>query len=272
MKKAFTLAEIMIVLTIIGILTAILLPIAINSAPDENVMKFKKGNNTLGTVIRELVNSDKYYLNGDLGTKADGTVLDGYSDELYRTYFCQSFADVVSAKSVNCSSKSGLGAGILLRENEYTSFGNKNIEAPVSDTFLNSVIKPQLDRSCANQDKIQNGESVVGSDGSNIEASVEKNGVGEEIVTTDGIVYYQTSPQYAFGTMWSNKRLFSPPNAIPVYKNSDGFDIAYKIFCMDVDGLGKGESPFGYGIRADGKIFLGARAEEWLKKSIQKGE
>ena len=54
MKKAFTLAEILIVLVIIGVLTAILLPIAFQSSPDENVMKFKKANNTLGTIIREL--------------------------------------------------------------------------------------------------------------------------------------------------------------------------------------------------------------------------
>ena len=27
--------------------------------------------------------------------------------------------------------------------------------------------------------------------------------------------------------------------------------------------------PFGYGIRADGKILNGKRAEEWLEKSIQ---
>ena len=38
-QKAFTLAEILIVLTVIGILTAILMPIAIQSAPDENVLK-----------------------------------------------------------------------------------------------------------------------------------------------------------------------------------------------------------------------------------------
>ena len=69
MKKAFTLAEIMIVLTIIGVLTAILLPIANHSRPDEAVMKFKKADTTLKNVIRELVNSDKYYLNGDLAKR-----------------------------------------------------------------------------------------------------------------------------------------------------------------------------------------------------------
>ena len=41
---------------------------------------------------------------------------------------------------------------------------------------------------------------------------------------------------------------------------------------MDVDGINKGEDPFGYGIRADGKIIMGARADEWMNKSIQKGD
>ena len=46
----------------------------------------------------------------------------------------------------------------------------------------------------------------------------------------------------------------------------------YKVFCMDIDGIGKGEDPFGYGIRVDGKVLLGARAQEWLQKSIQEKE
>ena len=46
MKKGFTLAEILIVLVIIGVLTMILLPVAFQSSPDEQVMKFKKGYNT----------------------------------------------------------------------------------------------------------------------------------------------------------------------------------------------------------------------------------
>ena len=38
MKKGFTLAEIMIVLTVIAVLTAILLPSAKNAIPNEKVM------------------------------------------------------------------------------------------------------------------------------------------------------------------------------------------------------------------------------------------
>ena len=41
---------------------------------------------------------------------------------------------------------------------------------------------------------------------------------------------------------------------------------------MDVDGIDKGEAPFGYGIRADGKILTGKRADEWMEKSIQDKE
>ena len=41
-KKAFTLAEVMVTLTVIGIITSIIIPVAIHSKPDENIMKFKK--------------------------------------------------------------------------------------------------------------------------------------------------------------------------------------------------------------------------------------
>lgn len=53
------------------------------------------------------------------------------------------------------------------------------------------------------------------------------------------------------------------------YPSSNGFINVYKIFCIDVDGIGIGEDPFGYGIRYDGKIMPSARANEWLNKSIQ---
>ena len=41
---------------------------------------------------------------------------------------------------------------------------------------------------------------------------------------------------------------------------------------MDIDGINKGEPPFGYGIRFDGKILTGKRADEWINKNIQKGD
>ena len=244
--KAFTLAEIMIVLTIIGVITAILLPVAINSSPDENVMKFKKGNNTLGTVIRELVNSDQYYANGDLGIKPDGTLIDGTHEGDYK-YFCETFADVVSVKDVNC-------------------FEDK--------------ISAWIDIDVADKNNLLKNKKLIDKDCTDTQEKLTK----PEITTTDNINFWITSPNIPFGVTikqahenfgvnisTSNIRQFVD------YLSPSGFIYSYKIFCMDIDGINKGEDPFGYGIRADGKIFTGARADEWradewINKSMQKGD
>ena len=263
MKKAFTLAEIMIALTVIGVITSILLPVAFQTTPDENIMKFKKGNATLAKVINELVSSNKDYKDGDLGTKADGTVLYGFENskiclELLNSngenkeYFCETFADLVNVKRKNCSSLalSGVSSWTL----------NKN-ESFVPDETPSKVSKEMIIKA---KEKID--EACMG--------AVEK-GMECEIITNDNICYYQTAPNFAFGTMaGSNKdkkcyRVFSPPNETPYLHDENNMDVAYKIFCMDVDGINQGEAPFGYGIRADGKILTGARADKWLEKSLQ---
>ncbi|MBQ4645866.1 MAG: type II secretion system protein [Candidatus Gastranaerophilales bacterium] len=251
MKKCFgfTLAELMIVLSVIGVLAAILLPAARNAMPNQDLMKFKKGHSTLTHTIRELVNSDKYYKNGDLGIKADGTML--YSKASYHgcgteflgndstvKYFCETFADIVNTKSVNCSTEVAGGNDartmIILREDGgSTGWGQ---------TYANAKIL--LDRHCKQNASI----------------------IGPEIVTSDNITYYQTDPNGTFGIIWSsctkNDVLFN------IKRNAQWESPIYKPFCMDIDGIAKGEDPFGFGIRADGTILNGARASEWLKKSI----
>ena len=245
--KAFTLAEIMIVLVIIGVLSAILLPVAIHSVPDENIMKFKKGNNTLGVVIRELVNSDQYYLNGNLDYKPDGTrILSSFSngegettsDESLIKYFCTSFADILTTKKVDC--KTTVTGG----DDRFTFVA---IRSELTETWQNTMEegKELFDTKCA-------------------EAASK---VGVEIETTDGIYWYQANPAATFGIYWNTFNSFLFRN-----KDKNGNFGYYKIFCMDVDGVDKGEAPFGYGIRVDGKILTGARADEWLKKSVQKND
>ena len=250
--EAFTLTEIMITITIIGILSTILLPIAIQSAPDENIMKFKKGNTTLGKVIAELVANEKYYSEGDLGKKPDGSLVQSY------TYFCKTFADVVNVKSINCS------------EHKSPEATNEHIIQLKSEYGINlNEAKKALDIACKKYETI----------------------INAEIELVDGIIFYQTHPNYPFGmeysqalenssdeeyrdfcTKFSNHeicqkgyRLFGSSSFV----DEDGFDRVYKIFCMDIDGINKKEDPFGYGIRADGKIITGAKADEWIKKKIQ---
>ena len=252
MKKGFTLAEIMIALTIIGVITAILLPVAQNSLPNEKVMKFKKANATLHKVINELVTSGEYYTPGDLGMKPDGELLSVKKEENIK-YLCNSIANLITIKSVNCST---FGDYVSLSTNAYYD---------VRKEYNN--LYETLDNICKNT----------------INA-------GEEIKTSDGVVYYQTIPFTTFGyvpienetltsqkdyTManWHKERIFQPfPCKYQCDDDIAGVSSLYKVFCMDIDGIGKGEDPFGYGIRVDGKIILGTRAQEWLEKSIQDKE
>jgi len=241
--KAFTLAEIMIVLSVVGILTAILLPVAFHSAPDENIMKFKKANNTLGIVIRELVNSDKYYANGDLGIKADGTLVDS------ATYFCESMADILSAKKIECKKP---------ENNDYWI----GIIIMPSDESLYSEMQSNIDSACK-----------------------ETAPMGAQIVTSDDVFWYEANPTQHYGSNQKiegiteiSERLFGGRTDVEGSGTIDLFDRIYKVYCIDVDGIPntvtkndcKNECPFGYGIRADGKIIPGARANGWINKSVQK--
>jgi len=249
MKKAFTLAEVMIVLTVIGVLTAILLPVARQSMPDENLMKFKKAHNTLGTVIRELVTSDKYYLDGDLGVRANLNQIDGTHDGDY-TYFCETMADILNAKKVECSEVDALHWGTILCTNP-GSFDTSSINGIKITSEILQTSKTRLDTICN-------------------DLSETINMVGAEITLQDDVIIYQTDPHITFG--FNNEpdvRLMSSPSSTtPYLYDQNGFDIVYKAICIDIDGLNTGEDAFGYGIRADGKILTGARADEWLAREI----
>ncbi len=271
MKKAFTLAEVMITLTVIGIITAVIIPAANHSKPDENILKFKKANSVFYQTISTLINSDKYYCDGDLAIKADCTtnVLNVTST---RTYFCKTMAEVLSVKSTDCNTSTETGTiGAWLSSNEKISMiatGTK-MTRTVTDATV-AATKQKFDELCKSSAKA----------------------MGKEIVTTDDIVFYQSGvPQFGSLEVQPDKynklsstiklRYFSPPNQFPAnYADAKGIDISYKIMCIDIDGFdsSKGSTscddvkdfcPFGYGVRADGKIMAGARADSWLGKNIQ---
>ena len=121
MKKSFTLAEIMIALTIIGIITAILLPVAIQTTPNEKVMKFKKANATLAKVINELVTSGEYYAPGDLGRKSDGSWVEETN------YLCNTIADILVGKNIRCEElELKVGAGVASEDWECNHAAGEN--------------------------------------------------------------------------------------------------------------------------------------------------
>ena len=237
MKKGFTLAEIMIVLVVIGILTGILVPAAINSMPNENVMKFKKAHNTLYRVINELVNSDKYFLDGDLGIRIDGTLNDGTRDE-DSTYFCEAFADVLSYKAKTCQKR-----GDYFAPKHGDNFGYE---------------AGQADRICIN---------ITGGMGMDIITSD-----GIEYYFPGGSIELGYNKYYIGGTEVESRVALPERIGIPARSpqiiciDVDGTHPDSKWNeCVN-------ECPFGYWLQADGKIYPDTRAEEWLEKSIQDKE
>jgi len=248
MKKAFTLAEIMIVLSVIAVLTAVLLPAARNATPNEDLMKFKKGHLALINSISELVNSDKYYLNGDLGIRPNNTLIDG-THEGDNTYFCNTLADVLNPKTVNCI-KEDSGS------RNYKAQLLRNEGSEIEDPF--SYLAEAADTACIRQAKDS----------------------GIEIVTSDNISYYQGGPSITFGMSNAQYDTECQVNcSLRTFfsQNNLGFKRLYKFICMDIDGAPSNitrydcvnECPFGYALRVDGKVLLGKRATEWFKKSIQ---
>ena len=252
LKRGFTLAEVMIVLTVIGVLTAILLPVARQSMPDENLMKFKKAHNTLGTVIRELVTSDKYYLDGDLGVRPNGDLIDGTHDGDV-TYFCNTLADVLNVKKKNCSE-----------------------DNTANQTFYHYVQigadYDSIELACEKVDQICNHVQEY---------------IGDEIVLNDKTVFFQSAPQVTFGISHQGSLVISdvpdhctsfPGQTVEFcesirqfgthFKDNDGFPRVYRVFCIDIDGKDGEEEPFGYALRVDGKIMAGKRALEWLERDV----
>lgn len=89
-KSGFTLAELMIVLTILGVVAAILTPLIFNAAPDENKLKFKKAYYTLQRTTDAVLNSDTYP-EGDMSRVSNPAKT-----------FCYAFSDMLNTMYDNC--------------------------------------------------------------------------------------------------------------------------------------------------------------------------
>lgn len=228
-KSAFTLSEVLIVLSIIGVIAALVVPGVVNSAPDQDVMKFKKANATFSKVIGELASSGKYFAPGDLGVKQDGTLLidDGDSASANKKYLCEAFADLVSTKSKNCV------------DGTYSTATVRELAGDANQSTV-TTFKGNLDTDCKN-------------------TSVAKN----QIITVDGISWYEVSPGTTFGIRATfpdqNETAFNPSASVK-----------YKVMCFSFKNEYDKDEIFAYAVRSDGKIIPGAKADVWMNYDIQR--
>lgn len=227
----------------------------------KKIEKFEQAHKEFTQGIKKLSTSG-YFCNGDFGLKPDcktQILNDNYLG--VRTYFCESFAKVLAAKNVNCNTNEedvlGIHGSYTLANNflQCVATGEKVRLKVTSQTILEA--KKHFDNIC----------------------SLNANNAGAEIISANDNIYYEGGPDQ-FGsrnvspsdcnkylTKSIRLRYFTPANEHPAnYGDENGEDISYKVFCIDIDGIAYGEEPFGYGVRADGKVLTGARADEWLKK------
>ena len=275
-KFAFTLAELMIVLSVIGILSAILLPVAFQSTPDKDILKFKKANNTLATAVREMISSDKYYKYGSLAYPAVDTneqnsgslskYLGWYRGFSFGSlgvnsspnYFCKSFGDIVSAKDVSCDIGQNTVSHLMYVIRVATQIVDNNI----------GLAKNALDMNCTKM----NDDAFDGS------IPEEQKGI-DAITIAGNVLFYDIGMTLGHGAIETTDECDSTTSAIAtdvrgkmVCWDKNGNNPYYETFCMDIDGFDGPIKPFGFGIRSDGKILTGARADWWLKRDITKKE
>lgn len=102
MKRGFTLAETMIVISILGILFALMIPVLDRTKPDESTLKYRKAFFGLEEAVRNLANDTKLYPEGDFMQPA--TIPSGAT---YNEVFCQNIANTLNTiGKIDCHTSS----------------------------------------------------------------------------------------------------------------------------------------------------------------------
>lgn len=120
-KKGFTLAEVMITISIIGVLAAMLIPTVVKTLPDNNRVMFKKAYSLLEQGVSDLISNEQYYpstLTGSgvsTGTGSSAVIVPiGFyntaKDATIPTTvdkFCYLLSEEFNTTTVNCGSTAG---------------------------------------------------------------------------------------------------------------------------------------------------------------------
>lgn len=229
---------------VVGFIAVFLLPSIKNILPDKNLALFKKANNTLFESIKTLVNSDKYYAQGNLSMMGKGGKVKS------STYFCETLADTLQTKSVNCSSVRTSAYDFETLHMKNAGFGQVNQDGVILEvTEKAQMLSPILLEALINFDNMCKDTASE---------------VGAEIVLNNNTIFYQAKPSYTFYNLSEEIKKRTDKE----FENDSGvFNDLYKVVCIDIDGINKKEEPFGYGISPDGQVIAGCKAQNWIIRS-----
>lgn len=259
--RAFTLAEIMIVFTVIGILTAILLPTLFQSAPDQEELKAKKAFNTISRAVDNLTNSSTYELTGGIlestqyisNTDAAGNAVADAS--LMRdSFFCSNLANMLNVKSANCTLDFVNRAVATSMDNDYMCAEDyetttHNNSSPVC-IYKNNAGNAEIDADDIDFDGFQNAlDNVCEQYFYNAYDQGDPEN-GYNFITSDGVYW---------GVQLTN---FSNRETVTV----DGVQtpLNYGVICFNTDRGQTSDYTFGVAIRRDGKILIGTKLQNIL--------
>lgn len=165
-NKGFTLAELMVVFTVVAIIAALLIPTLLSVAPDRSELKAKKAYNTLTRAVETLTNNAPYDANdGILDAVPYITNNDAIIQQHQRnSFFCNNLAELLNVRNANCNEATGAGwmnaknvTGTALNSNEATAVcaaandcGQKLHFDTTDNVFDFDILQQNLDMICSN--------------------------------------------------------------------------------------------------------------------------
>ena len=156
MKKGFTLAELLIAMSIIAVISVILLPIMLRSRPNEEMLRFKKAYYLTERIVAELVQDDGLYPETNAGAQFLGnTSTVNYKNRQYSgdKKFCELFATKMNRTSaLDCNFTTSDGMSWTVPPSSFaetTTHVNINIDVN-GDRSPNCTYNAST---CANPDK-----------------------------------------------------------------------------------------------------------------------
>lgn len=245
-KSAFTLAEVMIVFTVIGVLTAILVPALFNASPDERILKAKKAYNTISRAVESLTNSGPYAINDGLLDSTPYIQGTEPADKNARLrFFCNNLAEALNIEKSDCT-----------RDLVDDAVKSVTAACPTGSTFTtNDATRNTI---CIGQNTDANAALKYEELESNLDTACNKY---YESVTAD-TYNLRTSDKILWGIQLTN---FSHNGTL----TSGGISIPafYNVVCFDVANHTDPDYIYGLGVRKDGKIVIGAKLQEVLNKT-----